>query len=284
MNYGKRSTSKKRNALISRTSMLEKRAHVSFIRVLFTALIAVCVMVVCLGIGSFRGVIAGAPDVNNVDISPLGYATFLYDDQGTQIRQLSAPTSNRLPVSLDQIPVSLQHAVVAIEDERFYEHNGIDVRGIARAGMKAITTGNFSEGASTITQQLVKNMYYDQNKTFARKAAEAWTALYVERQLSKEEILELYINTIYFGDGYYGLKEASRGYFGKEPQELTDSEAVLLAGIPNAPSAYAPSRHADLALQREKQVLAAMVKYGYLEQSETDSLLWDAAADPVLAR
>lgn len=110
-----------------------KRAHVSFIRVLFTALIAVCVMVVCLGIGSFRGVIAGAPDVNDVDISPLGYATFLYDDQGTQIRQLSAPTSNRLPVSLDQIPVSLQHAVVAIEDERFYEHNGIDVRGIARA-------------------------------------------------------------------------------------------------------------------------------------------------------
>ena len=121
-------------------------------------------------------------------------------------------------------------------------------------------------------------MYYDQNKTFARKAAEAWTALYVERQLSKEEILELYINTIYFGDGYYGLKEASLGYFGKEPQELTDSEAILLAGIPNAPSAYA------LALQREKQVLAAMVKYGYLEQSETDSLLWDAAADPVLAR
>lgn len=87
-----------------------------------------------------------------------------------------------------------------------------------------------------------------------------------------------------FWDGYYGLKEASLGYFGKEPQELTDSEAVLLAGIPNAPSAYAPSRHADLALQREKQVLAAMVKYGYLEQSETDSLLWDAAADPVLAR
>lgn len=127
-------------------------------------------------------------------------------------------------------------------------------------------------------------MYYDQNKTFARKAAEAWTALYVEQRLSKEEILELYINTIYFGDGYYGLKEASLGYFGKEPQELTDSEAILLAGIPNAPSAYAPSRHADLAPQREKQVLAAMVKYGYLEQSETDSLLWDAATDPVLAR
>ena len=147
---------------------------------------------------------------------------------------------------------------------------------MARAVVHDIRVMKPEQGGSTITQQLVKNMYYDQNKTFARKAAEAWTALYVERQLSKEEILELYINTIYFGDGYYGLKEAS--------QELTDSEAVLLAGIPNAPSAYAPSRHADLALQREKQVLAAMVKYGYLEQSETDSLLWDAAADPVLAR
>lgn len=155
---------------------------------------------------------------------------------------------------------------------------------MTRAVVHDIRVMKLEQGGSTITQQLVKNMYYDQNKTFARKAAEAWTALYVERQLSKEEILELYINTIYFGDGYYGLKEASLGYFGKEPQELTDSEAVLLAGIPNAPSAYAPSRHADLALQREKQVLAAMVKYGYLEPSETDSLLWDAAADPVLAR
>ena len=186
--------------------------------------------------------------------------------------------------SLEQVPDLYKKAVLAVEDHRYYTHHGIDWISMARAVVHDIRVMKPEQGGSTITQQLVKNMYYDQNKTFARKAAEAWTALYVERQLSKEEILELYINTIYFGDGYYGLKEASRGYFGKEPQELSDSEAVLLAGIPNAPSAYAPSRHADLALQREKQVLAAMVKYGYLEQSETDSLLWDAAADPVLAR
>ena len=127
-------------------------------------------------------------------------------------------------------------------------------------------------------------MYFSLDKTFTRKVAETFTAMKMEREYTKDEILEIYVNTIYFGDGYYGLKEASLGYFGKEPQELTDSEAILLAGIPNAPSAYAPSRHADLALQREKQVLAAMVKYGYLEQSETDGLLWDAAADPALAR
>lgn len=182
------------------------------------------------------------------------------------------------------MPDLYKKAVLAVEDHRYYTHHGIDWISMTRAVVHDIRVMKLEQGGSTITQQLVKNMYYDQNKTLARKAAEAWTALYVERQLSKEEILELYINTIYFGDGYYGLKEASLGYFGKEPQELTDSEAVLLAGIPNAPSAYAPSRHADLALQREKQVLAAMVKYGYLEQSETDSLLWDAAADPVLAR
>ncbi len=186
--------------------------------------------------------------------------------------------------SLEQVPDLYKKAVLAVEDHRYYTHHGIDWISMARAVVHDIRVMKLEQGGSTITQQLVKNMYYDQNKTFARKAAEAWTALFVERQLSKEQIQDLYINTIYFGDGYYGLKEASRGYFGKEPQDLTDSEAVLLAGIPNAPSAYAPSRHADLALQREKQVLAAMVKYGYLEQSETDSLLWDAAADPVLAR
>ena len=157
MNYGKKSTAKKRTALISRSSMMGKRARVSFIRVLFVSLIALCIAVTCLGVGSFRGVIDTAPDVDDIDIMPLGYATFLYDDAGNQIRKLAAPGSNRLPVTLDQIPVDLQHAVVAIEDERFYEHNGIDVKGILRAGMKALTTGDFSEGASTITQQLLKN-------------------------------------------------------------------------------------------------------------------------------
>ena len=130
MNYGKKSASKKRNSLISRSSMMGKRAHVSFIRVLFIGLIALCVAVSSLGIGSIRGILANTPDVNEVDIMPLGYATFLYDCNGNQIRKLAAPNANRLPVSIDQIPEDLQHAVVAIEDERFYEHNGIDVRGI----------------------------------------------------------------------------------------------------------------------------------------------------------
>lgn len=187
--------------------------------------------------------------------------------------------------SLEQVPDLYKKAVLAVEDHRYYTHHGIDWISMARAVVHDIRVMKLEQGGSTITQQLVKNMYYDQNKTLARKAAEAWTALYVERQLSKEEILELYINTIYFGDWLLWTERKHRlATSGKNRMELNDSEAVLLAGIPNAPSAYAPSRHADLALQREKQVLAAMVKYGYLEPSETDSLLWDAAADPVLAR
>ena len=145
MNYGKKSASKKRNSLISRSSMMGKRAHVSFIRVLFIGLIALCVAVSSLGIGSIRGILANTPDVNEVDIMPLGYATFLYDCNGNQIRKLAAPNANRLPVSIDQIPEDLQHAVVAIEDERFYEHNGIDVRGILRAFVKNLSSGNLSD-------------------------------------------------------------------------------------------------------------------------------------------
>ena len=282
MNYGKRSTSKKRNALISRTSMLEKRAHVSFIRVLFTALIAVCVMVVCLGIGSFRGVIAGAPDVNDVDISPLGYATFLYDDQGTQIRQLSAPTSNRLPVSLDQIPVSLQHAVVAIEDERFYEHNGIDVRGIARAGMKAITTGNFSEGASTITQQLLKNNVFTdwtnestQLERFTRKFQEQYLAVQVEKKYDKSVILENYLNTINLGAGSYGVQAASKKYFNKDVWDLNLSECATLAGITQNPTKFNPITNPKANAKRRKEVLDHMLDQNYISQDEYNNALND---------
>lgn len=282
MNYGKRSTSKKRNALISRTSMLEKRAHVSFIRVLFTALIAVCVIVVCLGIGSFRGVIAGAPDVNDVDISPLGYATFLYDDQGTQMRQLSAPTSNRLPVSLDQIPVSLQHAVVAIEDERFYEHNGIDVRGIARAGMKAITTGNFSEGASTITQQLLKNNVFTdwtnestQLERFTRKFQEQYLAVQIEKKYDKNVILENYLNTINLGAGSYGVQAASKKYFNKDVWDLNLSECATLAGITQNPTKFNPITNPKANSKRRKEVLDHMLDQNYISQDEYNAALND---------
>ena len=196
MNYGKKSTAKKRTALISRSSMMGKRAHVSFIRILFISLITLFVIAGCLGLGAYKGVIDNTPDVDNVDIMPLGYASFLYDDQGNQIRKLAAPSSNRLPVSIDQIPLDLQHAVVAIEDERFYEHNGIDVKGILRAGIKAITTGSLSEGASTITQQLLKNNVFTdwtsestQLERFTRKFQEQYLAIQVEKKINDKSVI-----------------------------------------------------------------------------------------------
>ena len=287
MNYGKKSTAKKRTALISRSSMMGKRARVSFIRVLFVSLIALCIAVACLGVGSFRSVIDNAPDVNDIDIMPLGYATFLYDDAGNQIRKLAAPNSNRLPVTLDQIPVDLQHAVVAIEDERFYEHNGIDVKGILRAGMKAITTGDFSEGASTITQQLLKNNVFTnwtsestQLERFTRKFQEQYLAVQVEKKTNKDTILENYLNTINLGAGSYGVQAAARQYFDKDVWDLNLSECATLAGITQNPTKFNPIINPESNQKRRKEVLQHMLDQNYITQDQYD----EALADDVYSR
>ena len=282
MNYGKKSTARKRNSLISRSSMMGKRARVSFIRVLFVSLIALCIGVTCLGIGSFRGVIDNAPDVNDIDIMPLGYATFLYDDQGNQIRKLAAPNSNRLPVTLDQIPEDLQHAVVAIEDERFYEHNGIDVKGILRAGVKAITTGDFSEGASTITQQLLKNNVFTNwtsestwLEKFTRKFQEQYLAVQVEKKTDKNTILENYLNTINLGAGAYGVQAAARQYFDKDVWDLNLSECATLAGITQNPTRFNPIVNPENNQKRRKEVLQHMLDQNYISKKQYKAALAD---------
>ena len=282
MNYGKKSTARKRNSLISRSSMMGKRARVSFIRVLFLSLIALCIGVTCLGIGSFRGVIDNAPDVNDIDIMPLGYATFLYDDQGNQIRKLAAPNSNRLPVTLDQIPEDLQHAVVAIEDERFYEHNGIDVKGILRAGVKAITTGDFSEGASTITQQLLKNNVFTNwtsestwLEKFTRKFQEQYLAVQVEKKTDKNTILENYLNTINLGAGAYGVQAAARQYFDKDVWDLNLSECATLAGITQNPTRFNPIVNPENNQKRRKEVLQHMLDQNYITKKQYKAALAD---------
>ena len=283
MNYGKKSVSRKRNSLISRTAMMGKRAHVSFIRVLFAVLITICVVVGCVGIGAFRGIIDNAPDVNDIDISPLGYATFLYDGDGNQLRKLTAPSSNRLPVSIDQIPVDLQHAVVAIEDERFYEHNGIDVRGILRAFVKNITSGNLSEGASTITQQLLKNNVFTNwtkestwLERFTRKIQEQYLAVEVEKKINnKDVILENYLNTINLGAGTYGVQAAARKYFNKDVWDLNLSESATLAGITQNPTQFNPIEHPEENAKRRKEVLDHMIAQGYITQAQYDEVLND---------
>lgn len=283
MNYGKKTAAKKRNALISRTSMMGKRAHVSLVRVLFISLIALCVVGVSLGLGSYKGIIDNAPDVDSVDIMPLGYASFLYDDHGNQIRKLAAPSSNRLPVSIDQIPEDLQHAVVAIEDERFYEHNGVDVKGMLRALVINLSDGGISEGASTITQQLLKNNVFTNwthesswIESFTRKFQEQYLAIEVEKKINdKNVILENYLNTINLGAGAYGVQAAARQYFNKDVWDLNLSECATLAGITQSPSKYNPIVNPKDNAKRRKEVLRHMLDQNYIDQAQYEEALND---------
>ena len=176
---------------------------------------------------------------------------------------------------LEQLPKMYIDAVVAVEDHRFYKHNGIDIISIGRAVVNDVKAFKLVEGGSTITQQLAKNTYFTQDKKLTRKISEVFMAWHMEKNLEKEEILELYLNTSYFGNGYYTVKEASMGYFKKEPIYMTDYESTLLAGIPNAPSVYAPNKNPLLARQRQRQVLSKMVKYKYLTQEEADEIFVD---------
>lgn len=174
---------------------------------------------------------------------------------------------------LEEIPKIYIDAVISVEDHRFKSHGGIDVISIGRAIFNDIKEMSFVEGGSTITQQLAKNIYFTQEKKMERKVAEVFMAFEIESNYSKNEILELYINTSYFGDNCYTVKEASRHYFGKEPIDMTDYESIMLAGVPNAPSVYAPTVNLELAKQRQRQVLSKMVEYEYLTQEEADKIV-----------
>lgn len=175
--------------------------------------------------------------------------------------------------NFSELPQMYKNAVIAVEDHRFYKHNGIDIIAIGRSAFNDIKAMSFVEGGSTITQQLAKNIYFTQEKKIERKIAEVFMAFEIEKNCDKDEILELYLNTSYFGDGYYTPKEACRGYFNKELNEMTDYECILLAGIPNAPSVYAPTKNPELAKQRQKQVMKKMIEYGYLTEEEADNIL-----------
>lgn len=181
--------------------------------------------------------------------------------------------SNKNYIKLDNIPEYFKNAIIAVEDHRFYNHKGIDLISTTKAIFTNIKHKNIITGGSSITQQLAKNMYFSQEKKFSRKIAEIFVVSYLEENLTKDEILELYINTIYYGNGYYGIGNASIGYFNKEAKKLTIKEATILAGLPNAPSAYSLDKHKDLAIKRQKQVLEAMVKYEYLDENELYTII-----------
>jgi len=174
--------------------------------------------------------------------------------------------------SLSDLPDYYKKAVVAIEDHRFYSHGGVDIIATSRALLDNILSMELKGGGSSITQQVAKNLCFTQEQTLTRKIAELFVVRHLEKDYSKDDILELYINNMYFGNGYYSIYEASAGYYDKEPKDLTLYEATLLAGVPNAPSAYAPTVNLKLAEQRQSQVLAAMVKYNVLSQDEASKV------------
>lgn len=174
---------------------------------------------------------------------------------------------------LEDMSEFYKNAVIAVEDRRFYKHGAIDPIALARAIYSNIKAKELREGGSTITQQLAKNIYFTQEKSALRKIAEIFMAYDLEKNLDKDTILELYLNTSYFGDGYYCVAKASRGYYGKEPKDMNRNEASMLAGIPNAPSAYCPTKHLNLAKKRQNQVLDKMVKYEFITERDKEEIL-----------
>lgn len=288
MNYfSKHSIRKRYRSVGSFTTKVGKLFGVSFFELLvfFVCLAGICGA--CAGTGVFMGVIATAPDISNVDVTPAGYSTTVYDREGNQITKLVAENSNRVYVTLDKIPLHMQHAFIAIEDERFYDHNGIDIQGIMRAGIKALTSGDLSQGASTITQQLLKNNVFitwtEESSVldkFKRKFQEQYCAVQLEKTLDKDKILENYLNTINLGQGTLGVQAASLRYFGKPCSDLNISESAVIACITQNPSKWNPISHPENNAIRREEVLKKMNQQGYISDAEYQ----EALADPVYER
>ena len=168
----------------------------------------------------------------------------------------------------DALPKRYIEAVIAAEDRRFFRHHGFDILATGRAMWHNVEAGRLIEGGSTITQQLAKNMYFSQEKKFTRKVAEVFVAQELEDLCGKKTLFELYVNSIYCGSGYYNIYDAAHGYYDKDPSDLNDYECTMLAGIPNAPSVYAPTVNPKLAEERRQQVLTCMVENGYITEGE----------------
>ena len=245
MNYGKKDTDR-RSKEFSRASYGKKRIAVLIAKIAMILFLLAVAAVVCVGLFFVKGVIDAAPDIDIKDAVPSGYMSTVLDSEGEVTAELVSSGANRIYATIDEIPLDLQHAFVAIEDARFYEHHGIDVKGILRAGVKGLTSGSFSEGASTLTQQLLKNNVFDNwtnesgMQRVVRKIQEQYLAMELEKQVSKEWIMENYLNAINLGQNTLGVAVASERYFGKDVSELTLSECAVLAAITQNPSRKNP--------------------------------------------
>ena len=270
------------------TSRQARRHHLIFLlKIALAMFLILCFAGFAIGIGFVRGAIDAAPSLDILDVQPQGYASQIYDADGNLMQTLVMEGSNREEVSFDQLPDDLVNAFIAIEDSRFYEHNGIDLKGILRAAYVGITNGRFSEGASTITQQLIKNNVlqggYETSMAdkLRRKIQEQFLAVKLEDQLdSKETILEYYLNTINLGGNCLGVQTAAHRYFGKNVWELTLSECTVLAATTSNPSRYNPLTHPKENAVRRKIVLEKMYEQNFITYDQKN----DALDDDVYSR
>ena len=286
MNFGRRGIRSRQEYLNTRSRKRINKILIGAGQLLLVGVIGLGVAGVSMGLGVFRGVIESAPSQTIIDVSPKGFSSFVYDAKEKQIAKLVSADSNRIPVSGDMITDDLAHAFVAIEDERFYEHNGIDAPGILRAAVIGITSGNFSEGASTITQQLIKNNVFtewtNESKVerIKRKLQEQYLAIELEKTMSKDTILLNYLNTINLGHSTLGVEAASQRYFDKHCNELSVSECAVIASIPQNPTQFDPIVFPEQNSQRRDVVLQYMLNQGYITQEQLE----EAKADDVYER
>lgn len=279
MRYDKTSIQKRRKQLHSR----KKRIHSSLSTLLFKVFLLLLLVVIAggcgLALGSVQGMIETTP--TDYNLKPKYSATIIYDDSSGKTEVLSDYSSNRIIVDYDQIPANLRNAFIAIEDERFYEHNGVDLKGIIRAGFTALRNGGATQGASTITQQLIKNNVFevwDESNFLAkikRKIQEQYLAIQVEKNTSKEEILTDYLNTINLGKGTLGVESAANYYFDKSVDQLTLSECAVLASITKNPTRLNPIDHPEDNKERRDIVLKKMYELNYISNEEYEEALSD---------
>ena len=284
MNFTQKGIQAKQRALNAKGGKFGRKLLLTLVMLLITALIGIVVWGIAAALGMYNGILASTPPITTAQLASTEEATFVYDIEGNKIDELVAANSNRILVSMDQIPKHMADAVVAIEDERFYEHNGVDFMGILRAGYQFLKTmGDEQQGASTITQQLLKNRIFtgwmeeDGNiiKSVKRKLQEQYLAIELSKVMSKEEILESYMNTINLGQNTLGVEAAAQRYFGKSVSALTISESATIAVITQNPSKYNPISHPEKNAERRAKCLEYMLKFEFITQAEYDEALAD---------
>lgn len=285
MDYSYRGTVKKIRVLRASSRKLGTKFNIFLFRLFITSVVALVIIGVFAGTGLLRGLFDSVPSLEGIDVVPSNYSTYIYDSEKNIIQTKVGSDANREYVTIDKIPKVVQDAFVAIEDERFYEHDGIDVRGIFRAASIALSS-NLSQGASTITQQLIKNQVFGggmETNAFAkieRKIQEQYLAVNLEHELTKSQILEYYLNTINLGANCLGVQTAAKRYFGKDVSELNASEAATIAAITQNPSENNPILYKENNVKRRQTALDYMLKFGYIDKETYD----EAVNDDVYAR